>query len=179
MTKTAKTYGGALYELAKEESKDVLILEQLEVLEGILRENPQYIHLISASSLTKKERCQIVDDTFSGRIDGYLLSFIKILCENGTAAEFFGCAEEYRTRYNEDNGILEAVAVSAVPLNEEQRTQLIDKLAASTGKTIRLLERIDPALIGGVRVEAGGIRYDGSISGRIDRIRQSLSEIAI
>lgn len=179
MTKTAKTYGAALYDLAKEEGVSETVLTQMETVAAVLAENPDYIRLVSSVALKKAERCAIVDEAFAGRVHPYLLNFLKILCENETMKEFSGCCEEYRARYNDDNGILEAVAVSAVPMTAEQRERLCAKLAQTTGKTIRLTEKIDPAVIGGMRVEAAGMSYDGTVSGRIERIGRSLAEIAI
>ncbi len=179
MTKTAKTYGTALYDLAKEEGASADILSQMETVAAIIGENPDFVRLVSSVALQKKERCGIIDEAFGGRVHPYLLNFLKILCENGTVNELSGCLEEYRAHYNEDNGILEVRAVSAVALTEEQRGRLCAKLAASTGKTIRLTEKIDPALLGGMRIEAAGKSYDGTVSGRIERIGRSLAEIAI
>lgn len=179
MTKTAKTYGGALYELAKEEGAAAEILRELEAVDGILRDNPDYVRILSAPSLPKTERCGIVDEAFGGRIHDYLNNFLKIMCENGSVRELSGCLEEYRARYNEDNGILDVLAVSAVALTDAQRERLCAKLAASTGKTIRLRERIDPDCLGGLRIEAAGKSFDGTVSGRLERIGRSLADIAL
>ncbi len=179
MTKTAKTYGTALYDLAKEEGASPAILSELEAVVGIIGENPDFVRLVSSVALQKAERCGVIEEVFGGRVHPYLLNFLKILCENGIFKELSGCLEEYRARYNDDNGILEVRAVSAVALSDAQRQRLCEKLAASTGKTIHLKETVDPAVIGGMRVEAAGKSYDDTLSGRIERIGRSLAEIAI
>ena len=81
MTKTAKTYGGALYQLAREEGCADRLLEELEAVDGILRSNPQYQRLTSLPSLGKEERRALLDEAFGGRVHPYLLSFLKILSE--------------------------------------------------------------------------------------------------
>ena len=179
MTKTAKTYGSALYELARDEGETAAILTQLETVSAIIGDNADFVRIVSSVALPKAERCGLIDEAFGGRVHPYLLNFLKILCENGTMKELSGCYDEYRARYNEDNGIIEVRAVSVVPLSDAQRDRLCKKLAAATGKTIHLTEKLDPALIGGVRVEAAGISYDGTVLGHIERIGRSLSEIAI
>ena len=59
MTKTARTYGEALYELAREEGVDDEILAQLEMAVGLFAENPLYPALLGLPSLPKQERCGI------------------------------------------------------------------------------------------------------------------------
>lgn len=179
MTQTEKLYGGALYELAVEEGSGERILREMTVVDSAFGENPDYLYLLSTPALPKAERCDILDRCFRDRVDGNLLNFMKILCENGTIRRFSGCLREYRRRYNEDNGILEAVAVTAVPLSGELAEKLRDRLCEVTGKSVDLTCRVDPSCLGGVRLEMDGARLDGTVSGRLEDIRRRLKETVI
>ena len=70
--------------------------------------------------------------------------------------------------FNEDNGILPVKAVTAVPLTAEQTKKLCDKLQKNTGKTIELINVVDPACIGGVRLDYDGKRMDDTVQHRLD-----------
>ena len=83
MTEVGNVYGESLYELAKEENLTKLIGDQLAVLQQAFRQEPDFIRLLSSPNLTKTERCQILDDSFRGRVHGYLLNFLKFLTEKG------------------------------------------------------------------------------------------------
>ena len=179
MTQTEKLYGGALYELAVEEGSAERILREMTVVDGVFGENPDYLYLLSTPALPKTERCDILDRCFRGRVDGNLLNFMKILCESGTIRRFSGCLREYKRRYNEDNGILEAVAVTAVPVSGELAEKLRARLCEVTGKSVDLTCRVDPSCLGGVRLEMDGTRLDGTVSGRLEDIRRRLSETVI
>lgn len=179
MTKTAKTYGTALYELARDEGCAGELLEQLEAVAELLKENPDYVRITSSPSLTKQERRDLLDEAFRGRVHVYLLNFLKLLSEKGDVGELPGCAREFRSLYNEDNGILEVTCVSAVALTADQRERLTEKLHASTGKTIRLTQVVDPGCLGGLRVEYDGMTLDGTVAGRIGHIRGSLKDLPI
>ena len=179
MTRTAKTYGGALYDLAAEEGRDRQILEEMAVLDAAFREEPDYLYLLATPSLAKEERCGILDESFRGKIDGYLLNFLKILCENGTIRQFSGCAAEFRRRYNEANGILEVRAVTAVPMDGALTEKLRSRLAEITGKEIDLACRVDPACLGGVRLEMDGRQLDGTVQHRLETVRRRLTEMIL
>lgn len=179
MTRTAKIYGGALYDLAVEEGRAEQILREMTMLDEAFAAEPGYVYLLAAASLSKSERCGILQDGFGGKIDGYLLNFMKILCENGTMRQFSGCVREFRRRYQEDNGILEVRAVTAVPMNEALTDKLRARLAEITGKRIELACTVDPACLGGVRLEMDGRQMDGTVQQRLETIRRQLADTVL
>ena len=142
-------YGGSLYDLAAEEGLETRILEELDAVADILKQDPEYLHLLSIPSIPKKERCALLDEAFRGKVHLYVLNFVKILCEKGTLRELPGCARAFRVKYNQAHGILEATAVTAVPMSADQTARLHEKLEAVTGKTIDLRTKVDAAVLGG------------------------------
>ncbi len=179
MTEVGSVYGESLYELAKDESLGKLIGEQLAVLQQSFRQEPDFIRLLSSPSLTKAERCQILDDSFRGSVHPYLLNFLKILTEKGYMRHFSDCCDAYTEHYDQDNGILRVTAVTAVALSPEQAGKLTQKLSRITGKEIALRNRIDPAVLGGVRLDYDGQRLDDTVSHRMDAIRDLLNKTVL
>lgn len=174
MTDAAKNYGGALYELARDEALAHQLLEEVFTLKEAFHAEPGFIQLLSAPSIPKQERCKIIDDSFRGKVHPYVLNFLKILTEKGYIRDFAGCCQVYRSRYNEDNGILSVTAVTAVPLDENLREKLLQKLSQVTGKHIDLSCRVDPDTLGGVRLDFDGKQVDGTVRHRLDDIRSIL-----
>ena len=179
MTEVGSVYGESLYELAKEENLTKLIGEQIAVLQDAFRQEPDFIRLLSSPNLTKAERCQILDDSFRGKVNPYVLNFLKILTEKGYMRHFDHCCDAYTDRYNQDNGILIVTAVTAVALTEAQREKLTQKLSRITGKEIALRTRIDPKILGGMRLDYDGQRLDDTVSHRLDAIRDLLDKTVL
>ena len=175
MTELSREYGEGLYLLCVEERLAERALEELTALKTLFRENPDFCRLVSNHSLSKQERVGILDKALRDQVHLYVLNFLKILCERGAVSEFDGCVEAFRTFYNRDNRVVEAVATTSVALSEEQRTQLLEKLRSMTGKKIQLTEKVDPAVMGGVLLEMEGKRYDNTLRHRIDTMRQVLT----
>ena len=170
MTSVAVVYAQALYDLVKDEGCSEPVLKELSALKESFDQEPNFVRLMSAPNLTKEERCKILDDSFRGRVNPYVLNFLKILTEKGYMRYFADCCKEFRTIYNRDHGILEVCAVTAVALTADQTERLTQKLAKVTGKTIDLRNRIDPACLGGVRLDYDGKRVDDTVSHRLDSI---------
>ena len=179
MTETAKMYGGSLYDLAAEEGLETRILGELDEVQQLLKQNPDYLRLLSTPSIPKKERCVLLDEAFRGQVHLYVLNFLKILCEKGSLRELSGCARAYRIRYNQAHGILEATAISAVPLTEQQRAALHAKLESLTGKTIDLKTKVDAKVLGGIRLDIEGTELDGTVQNRLAALRRDIASVTL
>ena len=179
MTEVATTYGQAMYDLARDEGKSQTILTELSALDQSLKAAPEFLQLLSAPNLPKEERVQILDDSFRGKIDPYVLNFLKVLTEKGYMRHFSGCCQYYKQQYNKDNGIVPVVAYTAVPLSDELRRKLTAKLSTVTGKTIELDCRIDPETLGGVRLDFDGRQVDGTVRRRLEDIRGLLKNTVL
>ena len=175
MKDAAKIYGEALYELARSEELDGQLLPQLRGAAELLTGAPEYQYILSSPAISKAERTGLLDQAFSRQVHPYVLNFLKILCERGALHEFEGCVSAFTALYNQAHGIVEASVTTGVPLEEEQRTRLIDKLSAMTGKRIVLSEKVDPGVVGGVLLEMNGKRYDNTLRHRLEAIHAALT----
>ena len=61
MTKTARVYGGSLYDLAAEEKLDGQIMEQMIAVRQIFRENPGYLKLLGEPAIPEDERLKMIE----------------------------------------------------------------------------------------------------------------------
>lgn len=179
MTQTARLYGGSLYDLAVEERLADTIWEQMKEIRTIFRENPDYVKLLSEPSIPKEERIGLIENAFGEQAERYLVNFIKLLCERSLLGEYAGCCEEFTRRYHADHGIAEAVVTSAVALSEEQKTALKDKLEKISGKQVVLIQKVEPSVLAGLRVELEGKLLDGTVESRLSGLSRKLSEIIV
>ncbi len=179
MTEIANVYGQALYDLAKDEGLTDKVLDQITVLDESFSQEPQFLQLLCAPSVPKEERCQILDDSFRGQVHPYVLNFLKILTEKGYMRHFSNCCQLFLQQYNKDNGILPVKAVTPLPLSDEQRRKLVDKLSEVTGKTVSLQCRVDPECLGGVRLELDGIQVDGTVRHRLNEMHKLLKNTVL
>ena len=179
MTQVGSVYGEALYTLALEEGLTTVIGEELSALEQSFRAEPDFIRLLSTPNLSVQERCNILDDSFRGKVQPYVLNFLKILTEKGYMRHFFDCCKAFEESYNRDNGILPVTAITAVSLNPAQAEKLTEKLCQITGKQVKLHNRVDPEVLGGVRLDYDGKRLDDTVSHRLDAVRSLLTNTVL
>lgn len=179
MTQTARLYGGSLYDLAAEEQLTDVIKEQMQQIRELFSENQDYLRLLSEPAIALEERKGLIETALGAQAERYLVNFIKILCERNLLGEYAGCCDEFTRRYNVDNGIAEAIVTSAVSLTEAQMIALQEKLEKISGKRISLIQKINPAVMGGLRVEIEGRQLEGTVQGRLSGISKKLQEIIV
>ena len=167
ISKTALTYGGALYDLAREESLEEQILGELHAVSDLFRQNPDYGRLLMEPSIEKQEREKLIDEAWGGSVHPYTQNFMKLLCDNGTISALPDCFQAFRSRYNRDHNIIDVRAVSAVPMTEAQTKRLREKHVELTVQT-------DPTLLGGIRLELPDLQLDGSVQSHLSQIQQLL-----
>ena len=170
MTQVAAVYAEALYSLCAEENCADTALKELKALKQGFAGEPGFVRLLSAPNLSKEERCAVLDRSFRGKVHPYVLNFMKLLTEKGYMRHFDDCCTAFRQTYNRDHGILEVNAVTAVALDRDQAKRLKAKLESVTGKSVELLNRVDPGCLGGVRLDFDGKRLDDTVANRLAAI---------
>ena len=161
MTQIARLYGSSMYDLAAEEQLTDTVLEQMQTIRQLFRENPDYVKLLSEPSIPKEERTKLLDTAFGTEAERYLVNFLKLLCERGILGEYSGCCEEFTRRYNVDHNIATAVVTSAVAL------------------TVTLTQKTDPTVLAGLKVELEGRQLDGTVKSRLDDLSRKLNELIV
>lgn len=174
MTGAEREYATALYQLSWEENQVEEIREGLALACQAMGDAPEYVKLLQNPALPKAQRLELLDEAFRDAVPGYVLNFLKILCEKSALGILDGCQNAFLALYYEERNILPVTATSAQPLSEAQRAGLKEKLEKATGKTVLLNERVDETLLGGMKVEYAGKELDGSVAGRMERLRRIL-----
>ena len=176
MSDVANEYGQGLYLLAcEEETVDGMLTEVRDVC-ALFAEEPDYRTLLATPTIPREERLALLDAAFEGRVMPHLLSFLKLMTERGYASEIPMALAAFIDAYRAAAGMTVAEVVSAVPLTEGERADLIARLSRMTGKTVELSLSVDADLLGGMRVTVDGKLYDGTVKGRLARIGQKLND---
>lgn len=102
-------------------------------------------------------------------------NFVAVLIRNGRIGGVDEVVTEFGREVNRRLGIQEAKVTSARPLDDDERRELEAEIAKLTGNKVEAQFAVDKSLIGGVVVQAGSTVYDGSVRGRLDRLRQELA----
>lgn len=102
-------------------------------------------------------------------------NFLRTLVENGRLGALPEIATQFRVLVNEAGGVSDAVIHSAYPIESAALNEVVASLEKRFGRKLRATVKVDPALIGGVRVEVGDEVLDASVKARLERMKAALS----
>ena len=172
MTQTSKEYAQALFEIARGDGGAEAAASALDLVEAQLREQPAYLATLASPAISREERARSLELVFGDSVPKTVLALLRMMVFRGHARQIEAMIREYRALLRDARRESVARVASAVPLTEAERDALKRRLENIFGRTITLDCVVDPALIGGIRVEAEGRVMDGSIRNRLDQIKE-------
>ncbi len=177
MSKISKEYGSGLFSLANEEHVEKAMLDDMKYLKQLF--SPEYIRILSDPSISKEQRVGIVSEALDGRVDRYLVNFIKLMTERNLAGEILRSFDEYEHQYYQYFDIVKVRCESAVELTEAEREKLHFKLEAHIGKIVEIEYFVVPKLVGGMRLLYDGHRIDETVRKKLLDIGSRLSRTIV
>ncbi len=103
-----------------------------------------------------------------------LRNLIAVLISNDRIAHVSEVAQAYRRLLQEQMGIRPAEIVTARELDTKEREELVAELAKLAGSKIEASFTLDKSILGGTVVRIGSTVYDGSVRGRLERLKEAL-----
>jgi F-type H+-transporting ATPase subunit delta len=101
-------------------------------------------------------------------------NLIAVLIDNDRIGHVVEVAEAYRRLLQEQQGIRQAEIVTARELGAAERKSLITEVGKLAGAKIDASFKLDASILGGTVVRIGSTVYDGSVRGRLDRLKEAL-----
>ena len=172
MTHTSREYAEALFELAAEEGKTAEYAAALDTVEEALRENPGFLSLLASPAISREERMDTLSAAFQEKVPLSMLILLRMMIFRGHARSLPEMIAGFRDLARENRGESEAKVYTAVKLTEAEEEALRQKLEKRFGRKMILDCQVDPALLGGVRVETEGRVLDGTLRTRLQELKE-------
>lgn len=173
------TYGMALFEAASELDKVDAIFEEMRSIETIFDENPSFYEFFITPRISKTEKKETVKKIFEGKISTEVLNFLYILLDKRRAMNYREIVKQYAKIVAESRNISEGTIFSANPLKQEQIEAFQEKVAALVRKKVRLENKVDPSIIGGVKIFIGDKVIDATVKNKLQSLKESLDAVIV
>lgn len=170
MADLSKEYASALFSLACE--KEILnrVKKEIGEIRSALNGSEGYLEILSSPAIALSTRHGLIDEAFGGSCE-YVVSFFKLMCENGHIASLNECIDEFFLLCRELENRAVATVYYAFELSPTQKERLESKLHSITKKVIEPRYIEDKSLIGGIKIELDGRVLDGSLINRLNNIK--------
>jgi F-type H+-transporting ATPase subunit delta len=176
--RVARVYAEALLNAAAAQDKVEEIEEQFIALVGKpLRrsENPaDPVALLVGSGIARGRRAEIIQKVLGSRVDDLFLKFILVLNSHHRLEILRAVAVVYRGLLNERARKIQVQVKSAVPLTDAEREQLKEMARRRFDLDPVLVESVDPAVLGGLRIQVGDHMIDATVRARLEGLKNQL-----
>lgn len=173
MNEIASRYGQALFSLALDKNKVIPLQQEVKELIKLIESNSDFVMLLNSSFLSIEERQSILDKTLV-RVDEDVIALLKIMIKNGRISYLIEVLQAFNSYCNAYRGVDEGLIYSISKLDEKTLKAIEREISKKENKEIELINRIDPSIIGGVKVVINDHIYDGSIKNRIEMMKKDL-----
>jgi F-type H+-transporting ATPase subunit delta len=107
--------------------------------------------------------------------DESVVNFVKLLAEKGRAAELSEVADEFDALVAAEQRVLDVRLTTAHELSDKEFKKILGSIEKASGRKVQAERDVDPDLIGGLVLQAGSMRLDASVRGRLERLRHDLT----
>jgi F-type H+-transporting ATPase subunit delta len=173
----ARRYAEALLDVALEKKISPEALRQeLRSAVALLRAHKEVAMALSHPALGSEGRKKLVAAIWGqGKTSELFLRLLDLLASRNRLSLLPAVEELFSARWNAQRGVAAAEAVAAIELEESQQKALAAVLRKVAGREVELETRVDPAVLGGVRVSVGGRTYDGTVRAQLQSLRRRLA----
>jgi F-type H+-transporting ATPase subunit delta len=135
---------------------------------------PELSELLANQETDSRVKVDVVERVL-GNADELVRNFVHLLIEKGRATEVREIARELDALVHAEEQVLDVDLTTAHELSTEEFERILGRIEQASGRKVQATRSVDEGLIGGIVLQAGSMRLDASVRGRLERLRQQLA----
>ncbi|HVL38305.1 MAG TPA: ATP synthase F1 subunit delta [Fimbriimonadaceae bacterium] len=172
--RVGRRYARALFNAARRLDVIESVEDDLNAISSLISGDERFRTFLYSPRVPREEKLRIAERLFSDRVTALTMQALRLLLEKRREDEFPAIRLEYISLRREHERVLYAVITSANELDQAQRAAIVDKLATKTGKRVEPEFKVDPHLMGGLKIAYENYVLDGTVKGSLVRLRDNL-----
>jgi F-type H+-transporting ATPase subunit delta len=173
MSVAHRTYARALFEAAKEKGRLAKVREELADFVAAVNDVPELDALLRNPQIDPRAKAHALEDVLGGA-DELVRNFLLLTVEKNRGAQLREIQREFERLMAQEERRLTVELTTAFELSDDEARQIIGQIEQASGRPVDATRDVDPDLIGGIVLQAGSLRVDASVRGRLERLRREL-----
>ena len=174
MAAAQRIYARALFEAAQDEKRVDEVDRDLGAFVEALDASPELRGFLANPQLDPGAKAEVLGQ-LTQEADELVANALRLLADKGRASEITQVYEEFRAFVDRARGRIAVELTTAHELSDAEASAIVDKIETASGRTVEATRIVDPDLIGGMILQAGSLRVDASVRGRLERLRRELA----
>ncbi|MDB5158823.1 MAG: atpH [Mucilaginibacter sp.] len=172
----AARYAKSIIDLSQEQKALEDVKNDMVFFLKTLKANPQLIAVLSNPIISHIKKLNILTQLFEGKVSKVSIAFYKLMINKDRGSVLYATAHEFINQYDVLKNITQATVVSATPLSETNKAQILAEVKATVGGDVILETKVDPALIGGFVLTVGDRQIDTSIANNLKKLKKNFAQ---
>jgi F-type H+-transporting ATPase subunit delta len=163
-----------LFDAAREQDRVEQVQGQLHQLRDAVAEVDELRALLENPEVESQVKGDVLYRLAEGA-EELVRNFVRLLAEKRRAGELAAIVDELDVLVAADQRILDVELTTALDLSEDELRRILGLIEKASGRKVQAEHKVDPDLIGGIVLQAGSMRLDASVRGRLDRLSHELA----
>ena len=168
-----RIYAEALFGAAKDAGRLAPVHEALSDFAAAAAESPELRSVLRNPQLESHAKAGILRDLV-GDSEPLFTNFLQVTAEKGRAGEIEEMAKEFEQLMAAEERRLTVELTTARELSDSEAETILGEIEKAAGRKVDATRKVDPGLVGGIVLQAGSLRVDASVRGRLERLRHEL-----
>jgi F-type H+-transporting ATPase subunit delta len=168
-----RIYAEALLDAAKEKGRVDRVREEFDAFAAALAGSEELAALLRNPQIEPDAKRAALEAAL-GDADEIFLNFLRLATEKNRIGELEEIHAEWERLLAAEEQVLTVELTTAVELSDAEAAEIVRKIETAAGRRVEATRHVDPDLIGGLVLQAGSLRVDGSVRGRLDGLREEL-----
>jgi F-type H+-transporting ATPase subunit delta len=179
MSLVGKRYAQALFDAAVDSNSVDSLYDELSAVIDLFKSQAGLMDLMLTPSINTSEKKAILIRVFGESLSQYLKNFLNILLDKNRFEFLPEIHDDFRKLVFPYKNMVEATVLTVVPLDEDQRKALEEKLKRRFNKEVILDNKIDESILGGAVVYVGDQIIDGSIKNQLNQMKMQMNSLRL
>ena len=173
MAAAQRIYARALFDAAQDAKRVDAVDRDLGAFAEALDGTPELAAFLGNPQIEIAAKIDVVGQLAEGG-DDLVRNTLRLLAEKGRAGEIAQVYAEFRGLVDRAQGRVAVELTTAHELSDDEARTIVGQIEQASGRTVEATRSVDPSLIGGMILQAGSLRVDASVRGRLQRLRHEL-----
>ncbi len=147
--------------------------EQLGDFAAAVHDVPELRAVLRNPQIDARSKANVLQDLL-GDADELVRNFLLLTAEKGRIGDVEEIARELERLVAREERRFAVELTTAYELSDAEAQELIRQIEQASGRKVEATRHVDPSLIGGLVLQAGSLRLDASVRGRLNRLRREL-----
>ena len=172
ITKAARRYTTALYGVSEEKGNLNEVTGDIEKSLQLINSNRDLELFFHSPIVSKSKKLSLTKEVFGGMVSQLTMDFMILLVTRRRESLLKGIFEDFINLKKEKDGIVDVEVKTTVPLNDDEKLKMKQKIDSFTKLKSNLSFEIDESIIGGFVAKINDTILDASIRRQLDRLKE-------